>query len=400
MDNLGTPDAGAHPLVKARDWLARTAFVVSLVVLLAGAYAGMQRRAVLAELQQLDQALAFWTASAQRAATLQPQPAPADPARQASPYLEARALDLVSTLCFDAPGEQRLWEALGTHADAEVRRTQAAAAAIGVREPTVRGMPRSASAVATVAIDLGSSNPLRGASPIWCARGFATLPPAVATLAVQGLAASLEAAYEPLDDAQREAALRAALEPPAVPVLRVLGERFSVPALSSLLGGWNSWAAERSWALDELDHEFVLQPDKDRRGYRGQSVPLDPLTAQPMPTLGPPVWPAVLAPIDAAARSSPTRYVLELGKNRARAADSREQFMAIVDDELRLAQARRGPVERRGEPEAQAASWGGLQLPLKLFATSPRCPRSACTCCMRCTPRSCRLRPRQRARPA
>ena len=52
---------------------------------------------------------------------------------------------------------------------------------------------------------------------------------------------------------------------------------------------------------------------------------------------------------------------------RARGANSREEFVAIAQDELKLLAARRGSVERRGEPDANSASWGGFQLPLAVF---------------------------------
>jgi hypothetical protein len=76
---------------------------------------------------------------------------------------------------------------------------------------------------------------------------------------------------------------------------------------------------------------------------------------------------AVMAPIATVSRDSPTRYVLEAGKTRARSANSREEFVVVAHEELKLLAARRGSVERRGEPEANSASWGGFQLPLSVF---------------------------------
>lgn len=368
MSELGTPDPNPHPLERARDFLARATLVVSLVVLLAATYSGMQRRAVLQELKELDQALAFWAESTQRATALQ-GPGLQPPLRGGRErYVEARAVAQLSSLCVDDALEERQLADLSSHFEEQVRRANAAVSAAGVRLPTLLGVQRVGSASAPLLIELGASNPWRSLAPGWCAKGFHALQQPLALLAAQGFAAAFAEAIEPLASSELDAQLRAAMQTPSTPLMRLLSERFSATYLSNLLSGWVYWNAERSWLLDELSREAVLVPDKDHRGYRSAGQVLDAVTGLPeLPN--PAELPVALAPIEAAARGTPTRYILEAGRSRAREANSREEFLAIVDDERKRLAKRRGPVEDRSEPEANAASWGGLQLPLAVFVT-------------------------------
>ena len=240
-----------------------------------------------------------------------------------------------------------------------------------MQEPVLRGLPRSASAPDVLRIQLGAPDPMQRHAAIWCAPGFRTLPAPLAQLAAEGLAEQIgEDEWRLPPDVQTlQARLAAAMDPPATPLLRVLAERFTPERLAAMLSVWQGWDAEQRWLLDELGQEPALEPDRDRRGYRQGSVELDPSTGQPLPGIEPPTLTAVLAPVEAAARGLPARYVVEAGKQRVRAAKTRAEFIERAGDELKLLHERRTPVERRGEPGAIAASWGGFQLPLSLFVT-------------------------------
>lgn len=376
MDELGTPVAQPHPLEKARDRLARWAFVVSLVVLLAAAYAGMQRRAVLQELKDIDRAIDFWSESVKRAAALR------DTVDQSAAilrsygvgisgrigqrrhYIEARSVELLSSLCIDEATEKRLDAELMLHYAARARQAQAAASAAGVLGPVLRGVQREAPASQPLFIDPAEAPAWLGRTAGWCASGFHPLPKMLAYPAMLEFAEAFAESIDlPIPD-EFQVRVQAEMERPSTPLMKLVAERFSADALSELLHSWNFWSAERSWLLDELSLEHVPLPNKDPRGYQSSSQLVDPFSAAPAPLED---LRTMMAPIAPVSRESPTRYVLEAGKARARGANSREEFVAIAQDELKLLAARRGSVERRGEPDANSASWGGFQLPLAVF---------------------------------
>jgi hypothetical protein len=376
MDELGTPAPQPHPLERARDRLARWAFVVSLVVLLGAAYAGMQRRAVLQELHDIDQAIGFWSESLKRAAALR------DTLNQSAvilrsyglnvsrligkrlQYVEARSVELLSSMCVDEATEQRLDDELQSHYEAKARHAQAAASAVGVRVPVLRAVQRSAPASQPLFIDPTATQVWLGRPAGWCASGFHPLPKMMAYPAMFDFAATFAEPIELMLPDAFEARVQAEMEQPSTPLMRLVADRFKADTLSELLQSWKSWEAERSWLLDELSLEHVPWPDKDPRGYRASPQLIDPISAAPAPLED---LRSVMAPIATVSRASPTHYVLEAGKTRARSANSLDEFVSIAQEELKLLAARRGPVERRGEPDANSASWGGFQLPLAVF---------------------------------
>ena len=364
MDELGTPAAQPHPLERARDRLARWAFVVSLAVLLAAAYTGMQRRAVLQELKDIDQAIGFWSEGVERAAALQDTRPISGLLGQRRHYIEARAVELLSSLCIDEATEQRLDAELMAHYAAQARQAEDAASAAGVPGPQLRAVQREAPASQPLFIDPAAAPAWLGRPAGWCAQGFHALPKMLAYPAMLEFAETFAASIELPIPEELQLRVQAEMDHPATPLMKLVAQRFSAATLSEWLQRWNFWSAERSWLLDELALEHVPWPDKDARGYRASAQLIDPFSLAPAPLED---LRAVMAPIATASRDSPARYVLETGKTRARGANSREEFVAIAHEELKLLAARRGSVERRGEPDANSASWGGFQLPLTVF---------------------------------
>ncbi|MCU0967022.1 MAG: hypothetical protein MUF08_18755, partial [Burkholderiaceae bacterium] len=254
MDELGTPAAQPHPLEKARDRLARWAFVVSLVVLLAAAYAGMQHT------------------------------------RQTSGrfekrryYIEARSVELLSSLCIDEATEQRLSGELLAHYSARAREAQAAASAAGVSGPELRGVQRKAPASQPLFIDPAAARAWLGRPDGWCASGFHPLPKMLAYPAMLEFAETFADSMELTIPDEFQVRVQAEMDQPSTPLMKLLAERFSAGPLSELLYSWNFWSAERSWLLDELSLEHVPWPDKDPRGYRASEQLIDPFSAMPAP---------------------------------------------------------------------------------------------------------------------
>lgn len=366
MDELGTPAAQPHPLERARDRLARWAFVVSLAVLLAAAYAGLQRRSALQELKDIDHAVAFWSESLKRAAELHDiEPLSGLPGKRRH-YVEARAVELLSSLCVEDATEQRFADDMLAHYGAEARRAQAAASAAGVLAPALQGVPREAPASAPLVIDQAAAQAWLGSRARWCASGFHPLSKMLAYPAMLGFAEAFAPSVGITHPDELQARIQTEAERPSTPLMKLVFERFSARYLGELLYSWSYWTAERSWLLDELSLEPVPWPDKDSSGYLPLAQPLDPFGSVSRP---PEDLRAVMAPIPPLTRDSPTRYVLQAGKTRAREAASADEFVAIAKEELKLLAARRGPIERRGEPDANSASWGGFQLPLAVFVT-------------------------------
>ncbi len=369
-DDFTTPDPDAHPIEKARNRLATVAFVVCFVVLLAAGYAGLQRRAVLEELAQIDAAIAFWKQGAERATALADAQGPFGSPGRRQRYVEARSVEWLSSLCINDAGVASLEDRLRLHYEQRLREAQATVEATAAASaPTLYALRRSALTDAPIYVTLGASSPAASSGSAWCAPGFRPLGEAT-LLAYPAMLQFAEAFAGMIELGQREALsaqVRAELAAPSNPLTQWVAARFSAAYLSELMSMWADWSAERTWLLDELALEAVLVPDKDRSGYRDGAKVLDPFSGTlelPQPDT-PPL--AALAPFAPATGASPARYALDPGRARARAAFTAEQILGIVDDELKLLGQRRTTVERRTEPEANAANWSGIQLPLAML---------------------------------
>lgn len=371
-NDITSPYDEAHPIEKARNRLAATAFVLCFVVLLAAAYTGLQRRALLQELAEVQTAIAFWTQARERAALLNERDERFGQPGQRQRYVEARWAALLSALCVDESTVQRLDAELGPYFERQLREAQAAAASAGVAQtPTLRALRRSATQDDTLYIEVGTPSPWSSAAGGWCSRGHRPLGShsSLPTGLLAQFAAPLADSIDLLRREELGARVDELLRAPPDPLVALLAARFSAEHLAEWLFGWAHWPAERSWLLDELALEPVPLPDKDPRGYRADAEAFDPLSATILPPPADAPARVRLAPIRAGSNASPTRYLLDAGKARARAAFTSAEFLAIAQSELdRLAQ-RRALLERRSEPESQSASWSGIQLPLSVLTS-------------------------------
>ena len=371
-DDLTSPYAEAHPIEKARNRLAATAFVLAFVVLLAAAYTGLQRRALLQELFEVNAAVTIWTQAIERTAALSDVAGPFGLPGQQQRYVEARWMALLRAMCVDAATVQRLDDELQPYFEQQLRKAHAAAASAGVAlSPTVRVLRRAPTLDDTSYIEVGAPSPLLSPTAAWCAGGFRPLGSFYSTAAATAaqFAEPFAGTLDPLTREALDARVREQLASPSNPLMALVAARFSAAYLADWMFGWAHWPAERSWLLDELATEVVPRPDKDPSGYRGGGEAFDPVSGTILPPLATDATRARLAPIRVGRAISPTRYLLDAGKSRARATFSPKDFLAVARDELdRLAQ-RRALLERRSEPESQSASWSGIQLPLSVLAS-------------------------------